>query len=210
MYISSVNAKIGLIALIAIGIIIRRKLHIPNELVCINKQQTIYKKYILYTGRRTFYSVLIGVDAKPPRKIVGGEDAGPNEFPWMARLEIMDENGENLICGGAIISARHILTAGHCVYNRNVQRVWTGYYIRDISMDVESFAARTTVHPLYSYHVHGNSSYTYNDIAIVTVSYSKMLFDYSPTSIRNTAVSRKTLQLLLLPRILKSRRKCAT
>lgn len=43
--------------------------------------------------------------------IIGGESAEPNEFPYQVALfEI-----KKFICGGAILTMRHIVTAGHCV-----------------------------------------------------------------------------------------------
>jgi len=46
------------------------------------------------------------------QRIVGGEDAKKNEFPWQVALA---KSGENYIfCGGTLISSRTILTAAHC------------------------------------------------------------------------------------------------
>lgn len=39
--------------------------------------------------------------------VVGGTDAAPGEFPWMARL--------SMGCGAAVVAARVVLTAAHCV-----------------------------------------------------------------------------------------------
>ena len=45
--------------------------------------------------------------------LVEGE-AGRNEFPWAARLEI--RIGEKSFqCGGTLLTDRHVLTAAHCV-----------------------------------------------------------------------------------------------
>jgi len=40
-------------------------------------------------------------------RISGGSIASPNQYPWMARLQIG--------CGGSLISDRHVLTAYHCI-----------------------------------------------------------------------------------------------
>lgn len=48
---------------------------------------------------------------KPPRKIINGEDAAIADFPYQVSLRLYDRH----ICGGAIISNRHILTAAHCI-----------------------------------------------------------------------------------------------
>jgi secreted trypsin-like serine protease len=43
----------------------------------------------------------------PVPSVVGGTDAAPGEFPWMARL--------SMGCGGAVVAQRVVLTAAHCV-----------------------------------------------------------------------------------------------
>lgn len=45
--------------------------------------------------------------------LVRGE-AGRNEFPWAARLEITIGQ-KSFQCGGTLVSDRHVLTAAHCV-----------------------------------------------------------------------------------------------
>ena len=47
----------------------------------------------------------------PNSRIVGGEEATPHQYPWMAALFIDDK----WFCGGSLITDRHILTAAHCV-----------------------------------------------------------------------------------------------
>ena len=43
----------------------------------------------------------------PVREVVGGDEAAAGQFPWMVRL--------SMGCGGALVAARVVLTAGHCV-----------------------------------------------------------------------------------------------
>lgn len=45
-------------------------------------------------------------------RVVGGHDAVPHSWPWQVLL--INDRGEPF-CGGSIISAEFILTAGHCV-----------------------------------------------------------------------------------------------
>ncbi|KAH8305481.1 hypothetical protein KR018_010867 [Drosophila ironensis] len=44
-------------------------------------------------------------------RIVGGTNASPHEFPWMA---VLFKSGKQF-CGGSLITGSHILTAAHCV-----------------------------------------------------------------------------------------------
>ncbi|XP_072946557.1 phenoloxidase-activating enzyme-like isoform X1 [Epargyreus clarus] len=44
-------------------------------------------------------------------KIVGGNKSGIAEFPWLALLEY---EPNEFMCGGSLISHRHVLTAAHC------------------------------------------------------------------------------------------------
>merc|ERR1719431_97005 len=46
-----------------------------------------------------------------PNRIFGGNETDPNEYPWVVFLEI----GRSSLCGGALISNQHVLTAAHCV-----------------------------------------------------------------------------------------------
>lgn len=54
-------------------------------------------------------------------RIVGGTDTGVNEFPMMAG--IVDADERSVFCGSTIISVRYVLTAAHCMTNRNYTRL---------------------------------------------------------------------------------------
>ena len=47
--------------------------------------------------------------------IVGGTGSKKGYFPWQAAIY----NGKEFMCGGALISKTHILTAAHCFRGRS-------------------------------------------------------------------------------------------
>ena len=47
-------------------------------------------------------------------RIVGGEDAKKNEFPWQVALSMSSSAG-SLFCGGSLLSSNTVLTAAHCI-----------------------------------------------------------------------------------------------
>lgn len=53
-------------------------------------------------------------DARQPR-IVGGTTAAPGGFGFQAGLHLRRGDGEERMCGGALIAARWVVTAAHCL-----------------------------------------------------------------------------------------------
>lgn len=49
-------------------------------------------------------------------RIKGGQEAEIGEWPWMVYLKMKLQN-TILNCGGSILTASFVLTAGHCVYD---------------------------------------------------------------------------------------------
>ena len=52
------------------------------------------------------------------RRVLDGQPAGFGSFPWQALIRI----GKGK-CGGVLINRRHVVTAGHCVKNKNLSKV---------------------------------------------------------------------------------------
>jgi secreted trypsin-like serine protease len=63
--------------------------------------------------------------AAPAGAIVGGTAAPEGRWPWMAALLDAGETdaGWAQFCGGAVIAPRRVLTAGHCVIDRDASEL---------------------------------------------------------------------------------------
>lgn len=48
-------------------------------------------------------------------RIINGQLAGTNQFPWHVSIQGTLPNGQPTLCGGALISSAYALTAAHCV-----------------------------------------------------------------------------------------------
>lgn len=48
-------------------------------------------------------------------RIINGQHALPNQFPWHVAINGVRQNGQGVLCGGALISANHVLTSAQCV-----------------------------------------------------------------------------------------------
>ncbi|XP_012524175.1 chymotrypsin-2 [Monomorium pharaonis] len=100
----------------------------------------------------------------PDTQIVGGSDAKDGAYPYHVSLKAPFTNAH--ICSGAIISTRYVITAAHCLANRNES---------DIRIDVGSiqlFSPETTyeiekliLHPNYTRETKDNSYI--NDIGLI-------------------------------------------
>ena len=119
----------------------------------------------------------IGLNAKPPNKVVGGMDANLGEFPY--QVSVRKNNGH--FCGGVIIGKRHVLTAGHCVdqeVSNNPAKELTVVSGSNVLLPGGGFKhaiESITIHPEYS--TKAEDLYK-NDIAVITVSSGENLLCY--------------------------------
>ncbi|MEQ1636924.1 MAG: serine protease [Methylococcales bacterium] len=106
-------------------------------------------------------------------KILGGEAAGLNAWPWMAGL-VLSGSKSNVFCGGSLVAPDWVLTAAHCMFDESPSN--SNNYVRtDISefevlinranlnsTDGERIAAERIVIPDEFDH-----KYLTNDIALI-------------------------------------------
>lgn len=114
-----------------------------------------------------------GVNTMSVSRIVGGVDAQLGDFPWITALGYKNSKNPDQpkwLCGGSLITDMHVLTAAHCVYNRqDLYLARLGeldlYSDEDGANPVNIPLAKAKIHEDYS-----PTSYT-NDIAILTLAY---------------------------------------
>ncbi|KAK2725025.1 hypothetical protein QYM36_001470 [Artemia franciscana] len=96
--------------------------------------------------------------------IVGGSEALVGSHPWMA-LIIQDFYP---LCGGALITNKHVLTAANCVQLEGIYKVRLGEYNQDDETDpdvIEIPVEKVVIHPKY---IQGRTGFK-NDIAILVL-----------------------------------------
>ena len=67
----------------------------------------------------SFLPILLAEQSNSGDRIVGGVDASPGEFPHQVALLLVDP-GRNLLCGGSLITADLVITAGHCCHGLEI------------------------------------------------------------------------------------------
>ncbi|XP_011493873.1 PREDICTED: chymotrypsin-2-like [Ceratosolen solmsi marchali] len=101
-------------------------------------------------------------------RIIGGESADIEEFPFMISLRLVDNNRH--ICGGTILTERHILTAAHCL--TGISNIHTALKVQAGSTYLSSNNATiynvscAYIHPLFTGKI-SLTSQMQHDIAII-------------------------------------------
>uniref|UniRef100_A0A6A7FNN4 Transmembrane protease serine 9-like n=1 Tax=Hirondellea gigas TaxID=1518452 RepID=A0A6A7FNN4_9CRUS len=97
-----------------------------------------------------------------PARIVGGNEAVPHSYPWMAAIFIDDA----WFCGGSIISEEWILTAAHCMDGARTAEVVLG------AQNIDKYeASQVTVYSTdFTVHEYYNPSLITDDLALIHLS----------------------------------------
>uniref|UniRef100_A0AB38ZEL6 Venom S1 protease 14 n=1 Tax=Oncocephalus sp. TaxID=2944721 RepID=A0AB38ZEL6_9HEMI len=133
----------------------------PNEFKNVKSEEVDSSEFGITKGAKTT-TCDCGRANRPPGRVTYGKETIENEFPWMVLLHIYYPHGNGMImfsCGASIITARHVLTAAHCITMRkrnitaepgNVRMVLAEHNRhRDTGKEVEVTAERLYIHEKY-------------------------------------------------------------
>ncbi|XP_031423917.1 elastase-1 [Clupea harengus] len=137
-------------------------------------------KFVLFAA----LCVLVLAEERPePRfmedaleRVVGGEVARPNSWPWQISLQFKSGSSYRHTCGGSLIKRGWVMTAAHCVDSQRTWRVVVGEHNLNSNEGREQYlsVSRVYVHPNWN----SNSVANGYDIALLRLSSEANLNNY--------------------------------
>lgn len=101
-------------------------------------------------------------------RIIGGQEATPNQFPYQVGLRLFIQNSANVgLCGGSLVSVTRVVTAAHCVdIVSGLEAVFGAHFLNR----AESTQVRRTVALSgLIWHENYNPRSLTNDVAIINL-----------------------------------------
>uniref|UniRef100_A0A3B4C5X9 pancreatic elastase n=1 Tax=Pygocentrus nattereri TaxID=42514 RepID=A0A3B4C5X9_PYGNA len=121
----------------------------------------------------TTFAALVTAEPQLQSRVVGGEVAKPNFWPWQASLQALEGSHYRHICGGVLIKKQWVLTAAHCFDNDNVSLVVLGDH------DLTKIEGREQLHKVKRTYIHPAWDKNQgNDIALILLSTEATLNSY--------------------------------
>ncbi len=109
-------------------------------------------------------------------QIMGGYEATAGAWPWMTALLYADisDNFQAQYCGGVLIAANWVLTAGHCVAGRSAGQINVAVGVHDLATwsGARIAVKRIVKHPNYVDYNPNDKNSLANDIALLELNSS--------------------------------------
>ncbi|KAJ1521036.1 hypothetical protein ONE63_002747 [Megalurothrips usitatus] len=121
-----------------------------------------------------FKSLFVPGPEVPKFRVVGGDEALPGRWPWMAAIFLHGPRRTEFWCGGSLISSKHVLTAAHCTRDTR-QRPFSArqFTVRlgDVDLKREDEPSSPVTHQVVEVRAHPQFSRVgfYNDIAVLVL-----------------------------------------
>ena len=96
----------------------------------------------------------------PMDRIVGGTEATPHSYPWMAALFVDDQ----WFCGGSLISDEWVLTAAHCAKDASEMKVSLGAH--NVREEAEEGRIELVTRDFFTHEKYSQIT-LHNDLALV-------------------------------------------
>uniref|UniRef100_T1ITR3 Peptidase S1 domain-containing protein n=1 Tax=Strigamia maritima TaxID=126957 RepID=T1ITR3_STRMM len=102
-------------------------------------------------------------------RIIGGNEARKNSYPFVVRIEAVNVRGEGMLCGATLLNEFNVVTAAHCVHDSNTPIRSITLHFGDHHLRYQDDTQTTMQIPMANivYHPQYNQRYIINDIALI-------------------------------------------